>query len=196
MNEDLEVKKTFTPEQMLEMADRLEGMRGSLKAEHGCALAADMLRQAAQSLPPTAGEVEVTSSWNPQDGPYEPSALKMPDGIPPPMAFRDAFAAMATVAGDNDALKRLDPDGTRFEERGCPSAHWELTGAPSASTDGRASLEAGELRQPAHQSRAKRRWLCHCDQANSADAEACVGCHRRRGACEMELLPQERTDPR
>lgn len=115
MNEDLEVKKTFTPEQMLEMADRLEGMRGSLKAEHGCALAADMLRQAAQSLPPTAGEVEVTSSWNPQDGPYEPSALKMPDGIPPPMAFRDAFAAMATVAGDNDALKRLDPDGTRFE---------------------------------------------------------------------------------
>jgi hypothetical protein len=101
------MSETFTPEQMREMADRLEGMRGSLKAEHGCALAADMLRQAAQSLPPT-GEVEVSSSWNPQDGPYEPSALKMPDGIPPPMAFRDAFAAMATVAGDNDALKRLD----------------------------------------------------------------------------------------
>jgi hypothetical protein len=102
------MKPDFTPAQMQEMADSLEGLRGSLKAEHVLALAADMLRRAAQSFPPAAGEIEVTSSWNPQDGPYKPSTLKMPDGIPSPMAFRDAFAAMATAAGDNDALKRLD----------------------------------------------------------------------------------------
>jgi hypothetical protein len=37
-----------------------------------------------------------------------------PDNLPPPMAFRDAFEAMATAAGDDDALRRLrgpaDPD--------------------------------------------------------------------------------------
>jgi hypothetical protein len=30
-----------------------------------------------------------------------------PENIPPPIAFRDAFAAMATAAGDDDALRRL-----------------------------------------------------------------------------------------
>lgn len=29
--------------------------------------------------------------------------------IPPPMAFRDAFEAMATVAGDDEALAKLEP---------------------------------------------------------------------------------------
>lgn len=55
--------------------------------------------------------------------------------IPPPMAFRDAFAAMATAAGDTDALERLDAAPPSREIAGvkdpprccvmCPPGQWE-----------------------------------------------------------------------
>jgi hypothetical protein len=39
-----------------------------------------------------------------------PTPDATPENLPSPMAFRDAFVAMAKVAGDDDALRRLSGD--------------------------------------------------------------------------------------